>query len=163
MSFVGQSKLELLPFPPEDWPIIWKWLRKSKLSLTHDDGPHTEREFVDSHIERESLNLGVYSSGKLVGLFICDHVSSVVCEAHCYFKPSFWGWKNTVRALHLGIDVAFNERGYQKITSPVLESNRLMIRLLEHIGAVREGRFIAHARQNGKPVNVCFYSIFRGD
>lgn len=158
----AQSKIELRDFPAEDFPIIWRWLQKYKAVLFHDDGPQTEREFVDKHLARGSRNFGVYCEGQLVGLFICDHVTPFLCEAHVYFKQSFFGWKNTCAALLAGIQWAFTEGGYEKIGARVMESNRAMIALLEHLGAQQEARFVAHARQNGQPVNVVYYSIFKG-
>lgn len=154
------SKIELLPFSPSDWPICWRWLQPHLSTLLHDHGPQTQREFVDSHIERGSRNFGVYRDSELVGLFICDHVSPIVAEAHCYFKRSFYGRENTIPALRLGLDCAWS-LAYKKVTSPVFKTNRLMIRALKELGAVQEACFKAHVRQNGQPVDVLYFSFFR--
>lgn len=157
----GSQMIGLRPFEKADWPICWRWITPHLSTLLHDDGPQTQRQFVDSHIERGSRNFGVYRDSELVGLFICDHVSPMLCEAHVYFKRSFLGRENTIPALRLGIEWAFTDGGYHKITSPVFESNRLMIRALKELGAVQEACFRAHVRQNGQPVDVLYFSIFK--
>ena len=104
---------------------------------------------------------GVYRDGELGGLIMFDRLSPILCECHVYFKRSFWGWATTVPALRLAYAWATGPGGYKKGTSPVFESNRLMVRLLEHLGAVQEGFFRNHTTQRGKPVNVLYFSIFK--
>lgn len=158
----AKARIELRPFDLSDLPVVYRWI-KNQRNLFCDDGPQNERDFVDDQLSRESTNFAVYRDRELVGLLICDRESSVVCQAHCYFKRSFWGWENTAAALRLGMDWAFNEAGYDQITSPVFENNRLMIRLLEHLGAVREPVYAGCVRQNGYPVLVLNYTLYRGD
>jgi RimJ/RimL family protein N-acetyltransferase len=110
---------------------------------------------------RNSRNLAVYRDGELVGLVIFDHITPVVCECHIYFKRSFWGRERTIPALRLAYQWA-ERAGYEKMTSPVLATNRLMIGLLKRLGAVQEGHFRAHTRQNGRPVDMEYWSIFKG-
>jgi len=153
--------IELRDFDPSDWPVIWKWIERYYWKVADDYAPKTLREFVDASIRRGSRNFGVYRDGELGGLIMFDQLSPILCECHIYFKRSFWGWGTTVPALRLAHAWATGPGGYKKGTSPVFESNRLMVRLLEHLGAVQEGFFRNHTTQRGKPVNVLYFSIFK--
>lgn len=160
MTATAPSKLKLRTFDPSDFPIVWSWIGKNYWKVADDYSPKTMREFVDSQIERGSKNLGVYSGNELVGMLVCDPLSPVVCEGHAYFKRSFLGRENTAPAVWMGIQWAFDQ-GFKKMTSPVFERNRLMVRLLTQLGGVQEGFFRGHTTQQGKPVNVLYFSFFK--
>lgn len=157
----AKAPIELRPFDSADWPVIWRWIERYYFKVADDYAPKTLREFVDASIRRGSKNFGVYKNGELGGLIMFDHLSPMLCECHVYFKRSFWGWETTVPALRLAYRWAVTEGGYKKCTSPVFESNRLMIRLMEHLGFVQEAFFRNHTMQRGKPVNVVYLSLFR--
>ncbi len=157
---IEEGNIELREIDPTELPIVYSWTKRTPRLFT-DDSPKTLTEFVDHYMRIDSTNGGVYRDGELVGLFVCVHFAKTLCEAHVFFKRSFLGWENTCPALRLGIQWAFNVGGYRKVGAPVLESNRLMVRLLEHLEGTQEAFFRAHVARDGKPLNVLYFSFFR--
>lgn len=152
--------IELRGWNSADWPICWSWLNRYYWKVADDYAPKTLQEFVDASISRGSRNFGVYRNGELGGLIMFDRLSPYLCECHVYFKRSFWGWATTVPALQLARRWATTEGGYSKCTSPIFESNQLMVKLAERLGFIQEAFFRAHTTQRGKPVNVLYFSYF---
>lgn len=72
-----------------------------------------------------------------------------------------WGRDFTLPALRIGIDFAFEKLGYEKIICMVYAHNARIIALLKEIGAVEEGFHRMQTKQNGEPVSMVSYGIFR--
>jgi RimJ/RimL family protein N-acetyltransferase len=154
------GRISLRPFDPSDLPIAWYWIKDYYWRVADDYAPQNERDFIKHQLGRDSVRAGVYRDGELGGLMICEGISPVLCEGHCYFKKGFWGWETTLPALHCALKAAW-ALGYDKMICPVFAKNRLMARLLVEIGAIPEAFLQSHTRQHGQPVDVVYFSLFR--
>ena len=153
-------RIELRQWDPSDWPIVWHWIKSYYWRVADDYAPRNERDFIADQMARGGLQAGVYRDGELGGVVICERVSPVLCEGHCYFKKTFWGWHTTLPALNYAFQGAW-KLGYEKVVCPVLEKNRLMRSLLQALGAVQESHYRAQTRQHGEPIDVVHYSVFK--
>lgn len=158
-----RSVITIEPFDPSDFPLVYSWCTKFWDSVCDDDIPGDEVNFVNFKMMQGSINLAVYRDDQLGGMLSCGPVNSWVTQAHCIFRKEAWGSEFTIPALQLGIDFAFEKLGYKKIISMVYEHNARMRALLEKLGAKQEGFHVAQTRQNGKPVNMVSYGIFKGE
>lgn len=163
------ARITLKPWDNSDWPLAWSWIEQFYYRVADDESPKTQREFVDEQLRSDSVNFGVYRDGVLGGWIGGPILSPTLCEGHCLFKKgtspsnSFWGRSTTVPAV-LQAAAWMWALGIRRIICPVFEPNRLMIGLLEHIGATRdeeapEGLKTTTTRQ-GKPTNVIYYSLY---
>ena len=158
----AQSVITIEPWDESDYPLLWSWCNKFWDSVADDDVPRTQTEFVMFKQMQGSINLGVYRDGQLGGILSCDPVNSKVCQAHAIFRKEFWGRETTERGLQLGIEFAW-ELGYTKIVSMVYQHNVKMRALIQAVGGKQEGYHVAQTRQNGKPVDMVSYGIFKAE
>lgn len=157
------------PWDESDWPLAWRWIGEYYFRVADDEAPKTQSEFVSKQMGRPATSFGVYRDGSLGGLVSFDILSPTLCEGHCLFKKgrsaadSFWGRSTTVPAIVQALQWMW-VLGIERIICPVFESNRLMAKLLEQLGAVRDAEPPAGAKsrtvRQGRPVNVLYYSLY---
>lgn len=156
----AKEAVELRPWNDADWPILREWCEKIWWAVCDDDIPHGPPAFIAFMRLQNSINLGVYFEGELIGLMKCDPINSKVCQAHCIIKKSPWAWSAAEGALRKGIAFAWS-LGYMKVVAMTYEHNSRMRDLIEAVGGRQEGFLEKQAYQNGEPVNMISYGIFK--
>ena len=156
----AQSVITIEPFDPSDFPLLWQWCQAFWDSVCDDNVPRPQVEFVMFKEIQGSTNFGVYRDGQLGGILSFDPINSWVCQAHVVFRKEFWGRDTTERGIQLGIELAW-KIGYTKIVALVYEHNIRIKALIQAVGGKQEGYHVAQTRQNGKPVDMVSYGIFK--
>lgn len=172
MTAAPAKHIELKPWNPSEWPLIYLWSEQYWDMVATDFDPKDDYLFTE--LKRLQANppgtitLGVYAQGKLGGLLMSSPISPMVAQVHCWFRKgksahdSFWGREITVPALLGGINFAWRA-GYEKLVCTVFPANRLMKALLNALGAVYEGKQRRHTKQHGEYVDIELWAIFRGN
>jgi RimJ/RimL family protein N-acetyltransferase len=155
--------IELIsPFPPQHYPLLWKWLHEFPASNFDDFGPHTLEQFAAEMDRRaqDEQTWCVTLHGEPVGAIgycresgyhghfngICfardAHGTGVAREAIRRVMESVWA------------------TGTQKVSAYFFAHNRRVLRFLLRLGAVREGVLKDHTLQDGKPIDVLAVAFF---
>ncbi len=158
------SLIGLAPFETSDWPIAWRWMLSSWKFLADDFMLPDLSLFLRLKEEQNAIHLGVYRDDELGGLLMFEPMSPWLCQCHAVFRPAKerrdWDKDALVTSLELGKRFAWGA-GYGKIAAVTFEDNTLLIRLIERIGGVLEGRFEQETFREDQLVTMVRYGIFR--
>lgn len=164
------ERVYLRALEPEDYKTSIYW-RKDDEIWDMLGGP---KHFVSEYYEKQWV-LNTISSSKDIKLAICLkdsnlYIGNVYLTDINYINRSanshvlignkeYWGGGYAKEALSLMLDFAFNERGLNRVSAHVLESNIASIRMLQKIGYQIEGVLRESVFKNGKFRNQVVLSI----
>lgn len=160
------SHVALAPFESSNWPIAWRWITDAWHYVADDFTPRDLSVFLRLKEEQNAIHLGVYENGDLGGLLMLEPKTPYLCFAHAVFRSArertHWNRDTLVVSLELGKLFAWS-LGYAKVAAETFEDNALMIRLVEAVGGIREGRFERETFRDGKASTLLRYGIFRDE
>ncbi len=160
LTLLSEGNISLSPWEESDWPIAFIWLDASWDMLSDDFHPRDIDSFVEIKRRQNAVTIGVYKDDELGGFLTQSPISPVLCQGHAVFKRRFWRPDETVVALELGKRLAW-QMGYHKISAHVYPENKAMVRLLERVGGVYEGRLYSETQRGGKLVDMLSYALLR--
>ena len=150
------------PFPFERFAEVWEWMQPFFASVADDFSPVTAEQFLAIEESRKDqvVTFAIWRDGELGGCVWAYPVSPILVDCHCVFKKSFFGHRTTLPALEQVKELLFNE-GVEKIQMQVFAHNNAVRSLIRKLGGVEEGRLRAHTRQQGSPIDVIVYGLFK--
>lgn len=160
---------------PEDYKISVKWRNDDEINGMIG-GP---KYFVSSEYEKRWVENRILNNNTDIALAVCikennQYIGNVYLNdinwinkrgesAILIGEQNHWGKGFAFEALVLLLKFAFYERGLNRVSAHVLESNKASLRLHEKCGYQKEGLLRYSVYKNGKFENQFILSILRSE
>lgn len=168
-------RVYLRALEPEDYKISVKWRNDDEINAMVS-GP---KYFVSSESEKKWVENKILYNNRDVALAICvkensQYIGNVYLNdinwinrsgesAILIGEQNHWGKGLAFESLVLLLKFAFYEKGLNRLSAHVLESNKASLRLHEKCGYQKEGLFRHSVYKNGEFHNQYILSILRSE
>jgi len=151
------------PFPPADFPIVWRWLHEFPAANLDDFGPKDEADFIEMMHERavKEKTWAVYHDGALCGIVSYLPVTKRDGMFHgICFTQSVHG-KGVAKAAVYSVLQKLVRSGVDKVSAGFFADNPRVHRFLASLGGIDEGLLRRQTVRDGIEIDIRLIAFFK--
>lgn len=163
--FIEGDAVDLHPVETEDVQFLQRLLNdprvRAGLEANAPISRHEAREWLEDDRDDGRVDLLACVGGDPVGSVTMKPPNEAwgVAEIGYFVDPDEWGNGYATAGVDLLASYAFRERGLDKLTATVYETNRASANVLERVGFVHEGTFRKEAFVDGERIDGLRYGL----
>lgn len=152
----------ITPFPEEDLPLLWKWLKEFQHQTIDDYSPKSVEQLAEKCAkdhENGARSCGILRDGKTVGAVWCENMGDGLGAGHLVFdREAPLTTCEKLESVKMCLRVIFE--GYRKVCWAFFADNRAFRIFLKKLGAQIEGCLKQNTRRNQELVDVMLMASF---
>ncbi len=149
---------------PQSWlPLVWEWLNEDPSANFDDFGPKDAESFeleMTGRSQRERT-WGVMADDAPCGAIAVLPVTPRLVQTHGVVFASSAHGRGVAREALKQVLCELWAGGVEKVSATYFSDNPKIRRCLAALGAVDEGRLIAHTVRGGIPIDLQMVAFFR--